>query len=381
MLGKIIYYGITALLNRIFAALPLKENRVLFISDVRSDMGGNFKFVCDEISDGYEIKTSFKADRRIRRSLGEYLRQCLYLATSKYVFLEDYAECTAFMHVRKGQELIQLWHGSGAYKRFGHSRDGKDDVGRIHPGYKRYTKAFVSSEFVRPVFAGAFSISKDKVLATGVPRTDAFFNEAYKAKKTADFYKEYPEAEDKKIILFAPTYRGKRVEDASYGFDQIDLQKLYEELSAEYLFVIKWHPALYNNIKDGKVKSWDLKPFEGFAYDLSDKREVNDLLFVADILITDYSSIIFDHALLKKPIIYFIYDLEEYEEGRGLYFPFEDYVYGDTARTQEELTAAIRAENFYEDKWKIFTEKFTKANDGKAARRIIKAVFPDDHTT
>ena len=375
MLKKVFYYGFTVLFNRIFGILPLKKNRVLFLSDVRENIGGNFLPVYRKIASDYEICTSFKAGRSVKRSLKEYMRLCVYLATSKYIFLEDYAESTAFMRVRKNQELIQLWHGSGAYKKFGHSRTGKGEPAKIHPGYKRYTKVFVSSEFIRPCYAQAFSVPLQRVIAAGVPGTDVFFDENYKEEKIKAFYKRCPAASGKKVIVFAPTYRGAKVGDASYDFEKLDPEMLYEALHEEYVFIIKWHPALYNNICSGRIKGFDLEKYKDFAYDFSDVREVNDLLFCADILITDYSSVIFDYALLEKPVIYFAYDLEEYESTRGLYFPFSDYIYGDIARNSDELLKAVRNGHFDKEKHRLFTEKFTAANDGRAAQKVVGEVF------
>ena len=376
MIKKIFFYGFSIFFNRIFGLLPLKKNRVLFLSDVRDDLSGNFEFIYREIAADYEIKTSLKADRRIRHSFGDYIKQCLWLATSEYVLLDDFAECTAFMHVRKGQQLVQLWHGSGAYKKFAYSREGEKNI-RIHPGYKRYTKAIVSSEFTRSCYVEAFRIPADRIAVTGIPKTDIFFDEDYKAEKRAEFFRNFPGASGKKIILFAPTYRGTRVEDAGYSFDSLNLEKIYEALHDDYVLLIKWHPALFNNIRLGKVKEYDPEQYRNFVYDVSQSREVNDFMFAADILVTDYSSIIFDYALLEKPIIYFAYDLEEYENGRGLYCPFNEYIYGKIAKNTDELISALKEAKIYEDKLRLFTDKFIKANDGRATERVVEFVFGD----
>lgn len=374
--SKITYYAASTLLNRILAVLPLKEDRVLFLSDVREDISGNFKCVYDALGDGYEKVTSLKGDRRIRRSFGQWLTQCKYLATSKYVLLDDYTTSTALIRVRKGQELVQLWHSSGAFKKFAHSRGGEGgDIKRIHPGYKRYTKTTVSSDFVRPCFAEAFSIPVERVLATGIPRTDIFFDPDYKARKREEFFAAYPDIRGKKVILFAPTYRGTKVEDADYDFDRFDLAKAREDLGDEYVILFKWHPALYNNIRFGKRKAYDLSRYPGFAYDVSENREINDLLFVTDVLITDYSSLIFDYALLDKPIVYFPYDLTDYENGRGMYFSFDNYIYGTVALNTDEIVDAVRAEYMDPARREEFIRKFVEANDGHATERAVKAIF------
>lgn len=154
MITKAVYYISSIILNRVFCLFPLREKQVLMLSDVRENISGNFRFVYDRISSSYDIKLSLKADRRIRRTLKDWVKQCYYLATSKYILLDDYSVATAYIHVRNSQELVQLWHSSGAYKKFAHSRGGENgDIRRIHAGYKRYTKTITSSEYVRPCFA------------------------------------------------------------------------------------------------------------------------------------------------------------------------------------------------------------------------------------
>ena len=115
-----------------------------------------------------------------------------------------------------------------------------------------------------------------------------------------------------------------------------------------------------------------------FFYDLSDVRDVNDFLLITDILITDYSSIIFDYAILNKPIVYFTYDLDEYNSDRGLYFDFSEYVYGKVAINTDELIEAISDNELMEDKRKIFIDKFLKNCDGHAVRNTCEWIFEDN---
>ncbi len=360
-------------LNRLFHFASVKQNKILFLSDVRDSLDGNLSFVRNALPDTYEVHTSLKADRKDRLPLAAWMRRSYDLATSRAIFLDDFADATAFLHVRKGQDLIQLWHGSGAYKKFAYGRAMETgDLKHVHPGYKRYTKAIVSSASIQDIYAKAFGIEESKVYATGVPRTDAFFDQAYMEEKKRSLYEKYPDLQGKKLILLAPTYRGERVEDADYDFDRIDLPMLYEKLKDDYALIIKWHPALYQRLSRQGKMPYDLEKYQGFLYDLSSYREVNDLLFAADYLITDYSSVIFDYALLDKPIIYFTYDLKDYEDGRGLYFPFEDYVYGAVAQNSTELLEAILQGSMMEEKRERFIERFVQANDGGASQRVIE---------
>ena len=367
-----------AILNRIFiVCLPLKENRVLFISDVRENIGGNLEFIYNYLGDQYEKVVSFKKDTRTKRNIKDKIEMVKYLSTSKYIFLEEIVQATSYLKVRKGQELIQLWHAAGAYKRFGHSRESTD-LTRIHKGYKKYTKAITSSEAIRPCYAEAFGMDLEKVQATGSPRTDLFFDEEYKRKKKEEIYNKYPFLKDKKVILFAPTYRGTQARNAHYDMEMLNLDKIYEKLKNENcIFIFKWHPYLYNNIvrKNNEVYKEYLK-YPEFYYDLSDERDINDLLLVTDILITDYSSVIFDYVFMNKPIIYFTYDEEEYiNNGRGLYFTFKEYVYGLVTKNDDELISAILKDDMMLEKREVFKEKFLGACDGNSTKKTYEWVF------
>ncbi len=365
------------LLSRVFSIIKLKKNQVLFLSDVRADLGdANLAYIYNYLPDNYVKVTSFKADRRVKRGFKEFIKTVYYMAVSKYILLDDFSTYTSYYHVRKGQELVQLWHGPGAYKKFGHSRaDELGDIQHVHPGYKRYTKAIVTSEDIRWCYAEAFHIDISKVKATGFPRTDMFFNKKLMTEKRNELYKKYPYLKGKKVVLFAPTYRGTKVNDADYGFDQLDLDKIYKELKDDYIFIFKWHPAVYNNILNGTKKGYDLSKYKDFYYDLSADRDVNELLLVTDVLITDYSSIIFDWVLLNKPIVYFAYDKEDYENGRGLYFPFQEYIYGAVSKNTKELIAAIKKGDMLPKERKVFVNKFMKECDGHSTEKTYNWIF------
>jgi len=367
---------ITNRILRIFT--KVEKNKVLFLSDVREILGGNLELVYNMLSeDKYNKKVSLKADRRIKRTFKEEIKLIYDLTTAKYILLEDLARATIYIKLKKGQELCQLWHGAGAFKKFGY---GREDILNVHPAYKKYTKAIVSSEDIIECYAKSFGITKDKVKATGIPRTDIFFDSKYINEKKEEIYKKYPILNKKKVILFAPTYRGSPFSNnTNYDLNRIDLDKIYQELKDEYVFVFKWHPAIYNNIKMGISQLPDISKYNGFYIDLSQYRDINDLLLVTDILVTDYSSVIFDYSLLNKPIVHFVYDLEDYEENsRGFYYEFEEYVYGDVAKTCDELIQAIKNSNIAEDLRKKFINKFMSACDGKATEKTCKWIFEDN---
>lgn len=379
-LRRWIGYKAFRIMNACFSCLyPLDNKSVCFLSDVRTVMGGNLKCVYDYLEDkDYKRIIEFKADRRVKRNFKQQLRLARHLSTSRYIILDDYATVINNIKVRKNQELVQLWHGAGAFKKFGWSRANSGEaIGKIHPGYKKYTKAIVSGEGVRWCFAEAFSISMDKVLATGFPRTDVLFDQAYLQKTKDDFYEQFPHLKNKKLILFAPTWRGVEVADAYYDFDHIDFQKIYDQFHEEYVFMIKWHPAIYNNAKLFHAKMPDLQQYQGFYQDFSMYRDINELLVVCDCLITDYSSVIFDYVLLDKPVIYFTYDYDDYvgQGGRGLYFDFPDYIYGSVAKNSDELIECISHPDMMEEKRQVFMDKFMGACDGHSTEKTCHWIF------
>ncbi len=373
---------IIMILNRIYSLFtPLVENRVLFLSDGRKELGGNLKCIYDYLENKpFERVVILKSNKNEKRTLKRKFDLVYYLSTSKYIFLEDLVDSTSHIKVRKGQELIQLWHGPGAFKKFGHSRE-KTDLNKrnIHKGYANYTKALTSSEAIRPCYAEAFEISIDKVQAKGFPRTDIFFDKDYIDKTKKALEEKYPFIKGKKVILFAPTYRGAKYYQANYDIEKLDLEKLYNTFQKEnYIFIFKWHPFIYNKLLKEDEESKKYKEYQkhpDFYYDLSEERDINDLLLIADVLVTDYSSVIFDYVFVNKPIIYFAYDLPLYENGRGMYFPFKEYVYGTVAKTADELIKAIKEENMEEEKRKVFKDKFLSACDGKSTEKTYEWIF------
>lgn len=376
---RIIFWGITYLTSRIFNIfMKMEDNKILFMSDVRCVLGGNLKSVYDELSKDKSLKLvlEFKEDRRVKRGFRGFIKLMKNIATSKYILLDDYSRTINLIKVRKGQEVVQLWHGPGAFKKFGYSRPGHEKYKKLLvAGHKNYTKAIVTANNIRWCYAEGFGMPEDNIKATGFPRTDLLFDTEYTTKVKEEIYESYPEFKNKKIIMFAPTYRGESTKIAYYDWEKLDLDKIYNELKDDYIFIIKWHPAVYNNIKIGKYEGYDLEKYNGFFVDLSENRDINDLLLVTDVLITDYSSVIFDYALLNKPIVYYTYDLEEYENGRGLYYDFKDYVYGDVAKNCDELVKCIKNENMAEELRSKFIKEFMEACDGNSTKKTCNWIF------
>lgn len=368
-------------MNRLFALFcRVDEKKVLFLSDMRSELSGNFEFIYDQITNPELNKVlELKASKGVRRSLGGSLRVAHNIVTSKYIFLEDASPLIQYTKVRKGQKIVQLGHGTGALKAIGNTRKDLVDpkTKRKMKGHKNYTMTVVGTESERWVYAEAYQMPMEQVVAAGFARTDQFFDQERILSTAQKLKAQYPWMQGKKVILFAPTFRGRTSPQAYYDFEMLDLDALYEALHQDYVFVFKWHPHMQRRVQSGEQKLYDLSKYDGFFYDLSSAGEINDLLTVTDVLITDYSSVMFDYVFLNKPIVHYIYDVEKYAAERGLIYDFDAYVFGAVAKNCDELIEGIRKAPLCEDKRGAFMEKFVGACDGNSSLRTCQVVFED----
>lgn len=353
----------------VFLFLPLQKNKVLFASDSREEMSGNFLFVYKEMCRRNLDLDYYFFLKSSKRSYTELIKLTYHLATSKYIFLDDYYPIVYPLKIRKDAELIQLWHAVGAFKKFGYSRTERCEDSQLNSkDHLNYTKAIVSSKNVINFYAEGFGIKKEKIIPTGIPRTDIFFCEDYKKNKRQDLYKQYPFLKEKKVITFAPTFRGLGKRNAYYPSDILDLSELYNHLHDDYVLILKIHPFVKEKFKIPEE-------FKEFVYDFSNYREINDLLFVTDILITDYSSVCFEFSLLNKPMIFFAFDLEEYIAERDFYYNYSSFIPGVLTRSTEEIIKVIKSGNFDLQKIKPFVEHFYDHRDGNSSKRVVEQLI------
>ncbi|KAF0824987.1 putative polyribitolphosphotransferase [Cytobacillus firmus] len=357
-----------SLLYYLFCLLPVKENRILFASDSRGEIGGNLKYVYDEMLRQdleYDYKFMFKENSFVKKSLLEIIKLAYCVATSKATLLEENYPMISPLKIRKKAELIQLWHGAGAFKKFGYSRLGQPGGPKINSkDHRNYTKAVVSSKNIIPQYAEGFDIPEEEIFPLGIPRTDIFFDEAYKEAKRAELYEQFPFLKGKKVIMFAPTFRGRGRKEAHYPIENLDFKKLYHNLKDEYVFLFKLHFIVLNKVTIPHN-------YADFFYDFTDYREVNDLLLITDILITDYSSICFEYSLLDKPMLFFAPDVEEYISKRGFYYEYQSFIPGNLVKTTDALVERIVNNDLAEEKIKPFRDYFFDYQDGKASERVV----------
>lgn len=350
---------------------PVKKNYVTFLSNRRNDLTGNFEFVYNELKKNPNVQFRFVLSEKETKQIAfkDFLRIGYYFGCSRVILIDDFLELLFMMKRRRGTYLIQLWHACGAFKTFGYTRLGKEGGQRQDsPNHRNYDFTTVSSQEISRFYAEGFGLSLEKVAATGVPRTDIFFDKLYGEKIAEKFYEQYPKLRDKKILLFAPTFRGNGKNSGFYPVEQFDVNTLYEQLNEEYAIIIKHHPFTKER---HKIK----KKHADYIIDMSSNSELNDLLFITDLLITDYSSVIFEASLLDIPMLFYAYDLQQYVATRGFYYEFETFVPGKIVDDFTEIAPAILAGDFHQEKIDPFKKRFFDSLDGKSSERTAKLVY------
>ncbi|MCG7338022.1 CDP-glycerol glycerophosphotransferase family protein [Staphylococcus sp. ACRSN] len=352
-----------------------KGNTVLFTSDSRSDMSGNFLYVYNEmlrqnLDQHYQIHALFKSNISARRNFLDKFRFPYLLGKADYIFVDDFHPLLYKVKFRRSQEIIQVWHAVGAFKTVGYSRAGKKGGPFFNSvNHRNYTKAFVSSETDIPFYGEAFGIKEQNIIPTGVPRTDTLFDEYYEQQIVREMETELPMIQGKKVVLFAPTFRGNGHHTAHYPFFKIDFARLARYCEANNAVVLfKMHPFVKNKLEIPRQ-------YEHYFVDVSEFREVNDILFVTDILISDYSSLVYEFAVFKRPMIFYAFDLEDYITSRDFYEPYETFVPGKIVETFTELMTALEQGDFEVEKVEPFLDKHFKYQDGRSSERLVRNVF------
>ena len=192
-----------------------------------------------------------------------------------------------------------------------------------------------------------------------------FFNDEYKLNTAAALYEAHPEFKGKKVILFAPTFRGNGAKSGHYPLHNLDMQAIAALCRrTDSVFIFKMHPFVRDIV-------YIPESLSDVLFDLSADREINDLLFITDLLITDYSSVIYEASILNIPMLFFAYDLEEYISSRDFYEPFESFVPGKIVRSLDELLSSIESGDFEQEKVEPFCNRNFEFRDGGSTDRVI----------
>lgn len=350
-----------------------KGNKILFASGSRAEIGGNEQFVYERMMERgldqqFQFYFDFKPSIDAKRSFAKKFRFTKLLATCDIIMIDDYYPDIYKFDYDPRVKVIQLWHACGAFKSLGFERMDKPGAPPLNTRvHKCYTHMPVSSYHSALHHAEGFCIDESKFYPVGIPRTDIFFDEEYKKETTERMYEEFPRAKAaKKVYLYAPTFRGDNALNAYFPFEKIDFEKWGKFLKErdEYL-IIKMHPFVRESIQIPEE-------YKDYMCDAASYREVNDILFIVDALITDYSSIIYEFSLLTgRPMYFFAFDQKMYEATRDFYESYEDTVPGKIVKNFDDLLEALAKEEYSKEALEAFVKKNFTYTDGKATDRVI----------
>jgi CDP-ribitol ribitolphosphotransferase len=292
-------------------------------------------------------------------------------ATAKWVFTTEALATVGGFRKRQGTYVTNLWHGCGAFKKFGLStaayRFGSNlETKKKYPDYRNTDLITVSSPDVVWAYEEAMDYNDaDVVYASGISRTDIFYDKDYVSKAKDRVAASLPFLNGRKIILYAPTFRG-RVKTA-YAPDSLDLRMMKEAIGDDYVMVIKQHP----HVKERPEVPEDCRDF---AADVTGELTIDDLICASDICISDYSSMVFEYSLFGRPMIFYADDLEDYNDWRGFYYSYEELTPGPVVDTTEDVIDYIANldKRFDRDEVEAFRYRFMRSCDGHATERIMK---------
>ena len=369
---------------RKYSKLPVDENKVVFVEIRLPSLTNSLQLLYDKLYMETELDLHCHFLRNTFVSRKEYRERCKAfiadIATAKYVFMDEATNVNGCFEMRPETVVTQLWHGCGAFKKFGFSTAdaifgaSRKDM-ENYPFNRNYTHVTVSSPDVIWAYEEAMRYTHESgvVKALGSSRTDIFYDEEFIKSAYEELYEKFPAAKDKKVILYAPTFRGRVAKAKSPNV--LNLYEMYEAFGEEYVVIMKHHPL---------VRKRPAIPEEltgSFAVDFTTDMSIETLLCVSDICISDYSSLVFEYSLFERPMIFLAHDLEDFFDWRGFYYDYDELTPGPVVKTTEEVINYISdIDNLYDKQAvKDFRNKFMCSCDGHATERIIETVFGESY--
>lgn len=290
----------------------------------------------------------------------------LLLCDNYYAFLSG----CAFNHQRT--HVVQLWHANGAIKTFGWeelttSQRSAADKRRFQKVYDQFDEYLVGSKKMAQVFAQSYHVPQTRMNVIGYPRTDELFDKNWQMQVSRNIKQKYPDIVGKEIILYTPTYREDKTGKPTMNLPE-DFKRFVNQLSDNQRLIIELHPHVKAAEKQLKQQLNSDKVI------WIDDFSTNDLLLVADRLITDYSSVIFDYSLLPnaKQILFYCYDYDQYAQQVGIQADFKSWIPGKMVMTTAELINEIHQPLAVTD-FTQFNQLWNTANDGHATERVLQA--------
>lgn len=358
---------ILPVIYNIYAVKPVIPNTVILADAHHDEIPFSMLAIKDELMQHPELQiTELYWNNSSCSVLGIFRNMACFMkkyATAETVIICDNFLPAASCRKRKGTSVIQLWHACGAFKKFGY--DTSADIPSYYKGnvLANCDLVTVSSQICVKPFSSAMRLPEKAVRPVGVSRTDLYFNDTFNQACRNQFFSQYPNARGKKIVLWVPTFRGNPGIASVKGLD--DILHARDQLRDTHYFIIKLHPHTQAHI-------------EGTNCSISSE----ELLPVADVVITDYSSILFDAMIYKHPLILFVPDLDEYLDNRGFYLDYNTLP-GLRAQNLEQLLQILTDEDLLHSSVnKVYTDfydKYMASCDGHSTKRIINYIKKTDN--
>lgn len=344
---------------------PVKKNKITMLSRQSNNINIDFEMLLDEIQKNYkEMQVKVLCKKIPQSFIGKigycfFIVKCLYhIATSKVCIIDGYVIPISSLRHKKSLIVIQIWHAMGAIKQFGKqvldkSEGSSKTIANIMKMHQNYTNVMCVSETTKKIFAKAFGIEENKILTLGMPRIDYLLGkDGIISQKVEKLYQDYPNLKEKETILYVPTFRKERSTHIYDVIHAIDTKR--------YNLIIKLHPLDETKI-DGR-------------YTVESSYQTFELLKIADYVITDYSAVAFEACVIDKPILFYLYDIEEYQENRGLNIDLQEEMPHSTFSDINEIMQIIDNKQYYWDELKKFKEKYIETIDTKNTMRIVKYI-------
>ncbi len=364
----------------------IKEPRILLMSDQSEEMGSNMVALKNAlIREGYSPKEALRAITTKHYNILHWMKTLKKIAWADYIFLDDHSQTTDWLTI-KGAVITQLWHAGAGFKSTGYSRFGMPASPAPKSGHRQYTYGIAGSKKIRHFFSEVWGINDEMVLPTGMPRLDEYLDENYieetanrllnnypvlckpssdSAKSVSTTSESWKDRKRDNIILFAPTYRGENKKHAYYPYDKLDLDRLYKLCEeTDSVIIFKMHPFVEDPVPIPEE-------YKDRMIDLVKYPNINDLFYITDLLITDYSSNIYEFSLMRKPILFYAFDIDEYTETRGFHRDYRTNVPGKIVETFDDMIQAIEKKDFEYEKVEEYIDNNFEFTDTHACDRII----------
>lgn len=349
------------------ALLPFRGDKVVFASARATSLEGNLLYLYREMQrqrpdlhyvtllERYSYSFLGKVQYLLRLTKGAY-----HVATARLVVIDNaYLPVHVGPH-RKRTLVVQVWHAAGALKKFGLDIAAPQRAVENRFVHKYYDYVVVGSEFAVAPYASALRTDPAHVVPLGTARTDLLHEERALAAVRQRFFEEHPGLLGKRIALYAPTFRGHGTGKRPGGaLDAIELRSM---VGPEWALVHKTHPVFAPT--DAQSQGYDVM--------VADEYDLNELFAVADVFITDYSSAVFEWVTMRKPLVLFADDLEDYERDPGFYLDFRREMVGEIVSSTQEVAALLVRDEWDLGDYDAFIARHCPLDDGHASRRVTK---------